>query len=108
MADEYEEVQEQIERYIKALYDKKTKDRYKLIEEFRAYLLKEPHPPYLNLDQIVYILVGEEGTDTQGGLCQICQEKSGIIKTIKRSAQNALTLIHSLLFKKDYYLKEQV
>jgi hypothetical protein len=41
MADEYEEVQEQIENYMKALYDKKTKDRYKLLEEFRGYLMKE-------------------------------------------------------------------
>ena len=104
MAD-YEEVQEGIERYMKALYDKKTKERYKLIEEFRAFLFKEPHPPYLNLDQIDYVLVGEEGTEVLG-LCNMCAEKSGLLKTIKRSSSNALHLIHSLLFKKDYFLRQ--
>jgi hypothetical protein len=64
-------------------------------------------PPYLNLDQIDYVLVGEEGTEVLG-LCNICSEKSSILKTIKKSAANALKLIHSLLFKKGYFLKEQV
>ena len=107
MADDYEEVQEKIERFVKALYDKKTKDRYKLIEDFRSFLFKEPHPPYLNLDQIDYLLVGEEGTEVLG-LCHLCSEKSGLLKTIKRSSSNSLHLIHSLMFKKDYFLRQQV
>ena len=42
------------------------------------------------------------------GLCHLCAHKSAFLKTIKRSSANALRLIHSLLFKRDYYLREQV
>ena len=105
--DDYEEVQEKIETYMKTLYDKKTKERFKVLEEFHVYLVGGQHPPYLNLDQIDYVLIGEEGTEVLG-LCNMCCEKSSILKTIKKSSANALKLIHSLLFKKDYFLKEQV
>lgn len=102
----YEEVQESIERFMKALYDKKTKDRFKLVEDLRGYLMQEPHPPILNLDQIDYLLVGEE--DEVKGLCHLCSEKSSIMKTIKKSAENSLKLIHALLFKKDYLFRKDV
>jgi hypothetical protein len=106
MAD-YEEVQETIEKYMKSLFDKKTKERFKLIEELRGFLFKEPNPPYLNLDQIDYLLIGEETTEVKG-LCYMCTEKSSLLKSIKRSSANALHLIHSLLFKRDYFLRDQV
>ncbi len=107
MAD-YEEVQSTIERFMKAFYDKKTKERYKLLDDFRGFLLAEPHPPYLNLDQIDYVLAGEEEDGGGvGGLCGLCAEKSGILKTIKRSASKALQLIHSLMFSPEYFLRQQ-
>ena len=51
------------------------------------------------------MLIGDDSTQ---GLCSLCSYKSAIFKTIKRSSANALHLIHSLLFKRDYFLRDQV
>ena len=59
MAD-FEEIQEKIEGFMKALSDQKTKEKYKILDDLKAFLLADPRPPHLNLDQIDYILIGEE------------------------------------------------
>jgi len=48
------------------------------------------------------------GDDSQEGLCQMCAYKSAIFKTIKRSSANALKLVHALLFKREYPLRNSV
>ena len=73
----------------------------------RSFLLAEPHPPYINLDQIDFILIGDEGKEIEG-LCKMCSYKSAILKTIKRSSANSLRLIHSLLFNRDYPVRNSV
>lgn len=106
MAD-FEEVQEALERFMKQLNDPKAKEKYKVIDQLRDFLLDPKDPPYLNLDQIDYVLVGDEDEQVLG-LCFMCSGKSSFLKTIKRSSANALQLIHSLLFKPGYYLRKQV
>jgi hypothetical protein len=107
MAADFEEIQERLEGFMKRLSDPKGKEKYKVLEQLRDFLFEPRDTPYLNLDQIDYVLVGDEDEKVLG-LCHLCQGKSSFLKTIKRSGANALQLIHSLLFKRDYFLREQV
>ncbi|CDW79380.1 UNKNOWN [Stylonychia lemnae] len=91
---------------MKKFSDKKTKKKFKLLEDFKKYLFKEPQP-YLNLDQIDFLLIGDESQDISG-LCQLCSSKSSVLKTIKRSSSGSLQLIHTLLFSKDYSFTDNV
>lgn len=70
MAD-FEEIQETIERFMKQLTDPKTKEKYKLLDQLRDFLFHEQEPPFLNLDQIDYLLVGDEDAKILG-LCHLC------------------------------------
>jgi hypothetical protein len=45
--DEYEQVQNEIEKFMKTMYDKKAKDRYKVVEEFEKFIFKMPYSPEL-------------------------------------------------------------
>lgn len=54
------------------------------------------------------MLIGDNDEGGMKGLCHMCNQKSSILKTIKRSSANALHLIHSLMFKKDYFLRNDV
>ena len=92
---------------MKSLSDPKVKKKYKLLEELKDFLLKEPQP-YLNLDQIDYLLIGDESDEDSKvlGLCQLCSLKSKVMKTIKRSASGALGVIHDLLFSPDYFFRD--
>ena len=47
--------------------DPKTKKKFKLLEDLKNFLFKDPQP-YLNLDQIDYLLIGDESEETLG-LC---------------------------------------
>ena len=39
---EFEEIQETLEKFMKKFSDKKTKKKFKLIEDLRDFLFKEP------------------------------------------------------------------
>ena len=91
---------------MKKLSDSKVKKKFKVMDDLKDFLFTEPQP-YLNLDQIDYLLIGEENDSIQG-LCQLCGNKSSILKKIKRSAVKSLEIIHSMLFNEDFYLREQI
>ena len=64
---DFEEVQETLATFMKRFSDKKTKEKFKLLSDLRAFLFGKPQP-YLNLDQIDYLLIGDE-SDGVTGLC---------------------------------------
>jgi hypothetical protein len=45
---------------MKALLIRKLKRNISRLDDLKAFLLADPRPPHLNLDQIDYILIGEE------------------------------------------------
>lgn len=63
MAD-FDEIQETIEKFIQSFSDPKTKKKFKLLTDLKAFLFNEPQP-YLNLDQIDFLLIGD---DSHSGL----------------------------------------
>ena len=94
----------ELRKYMGKLNDKRVKKKYQVVLDLSHWLFKEPQP-YLNLDQIDYLLLGDEEAK---GLCHLCSLKSSVLKTIKRIAANAVQVLHGLLFTEEYFLREQV
>ena len=61
MAD-FDEIQGKIEGFMKKLSNKKQKKKYEIVEELRKFIFTDPQP-YLNLDQIDYLLVGDDAAE---------------------------------------------
>ena len=82
--------------FIEKLNEKKTKEKYKLIDTFTTYLFPDSGPMMISRESISLLLEGDYDKK-QSGLWQFAGKK-GIAKKLKRSSISALQLIHKLMF----------
>jgi hypothetical protein len=85
--------------FIDKISSNKTKEKYKLIDDFSKLMFPVNMEPTPLSKDILSLLLDGDFNKKQIGLCHLCSGKRNVSKKLKRSSIAALELIHKFLFE---------